>query len=126
MWPPPQRSHTVTFMWYARLSPQAPSTPNNPIGRRDPRLRFFSFGPFSFKSFGVLLLAAAAALAAVPSQAQSQAASTALAALRPKPMRRVAANPDFRAKVQLAGHLPGWVRTENTAAEAVPVSAPLQ
>ncbi|HEY2416528.1 MAG TPA: S53 family peptidase, partial [Steroidobacteraceae bacterium] len=35
------------------------------------------------------------------------------------------ANPDFSAKVRLGGHLPGWVRAENTAAQAVPVSAPL-
>ncbi len=41
-------------------------------------------------------------------------------------MRRVAANPDLSARVQLGGHLPGWVRAENTAAGVVPVSAPLE
>ena len=77
----------------------------------------------------MLSLLTAAVLILVPSSgAQSAAtenASQALAALRPKPARRVAANPDFSAKVRLGGHLPGWVRAENTAAEAVPVSAPL-
>ncbi len=72
-----------------------------------------------------MLLLAAAALVAVPSHAQSDSA-TALAQLRPKALqRRVAANPDFSAKVRLGGHLPGWVRAENTASAVVPVSAPL-
>jgi subtilase family serine protease len=83
------------------------------------------FGPF--RSIGALWFAAAV-LAAVPSsfsQAQSESASAALARLRPIPARRVAANPDFSAKVQLGGHLPGWVRAENTAAAAVPAGASL-
>ena len=37
----------------------------------------------------------------------------------------MAANPDLNPRVQLGGHLPGWVRAENTAAVTVPVSAPL-
>ena len=48
-----------------------------------------------------------------------------MAQLRPKPARRVAANPDFSAKVRLGGQLPGWVRAENTAAATVPASASL-
>ncbi len=73
----------------------------------------------------MLLLAAAAVLATTSSQAQSDSASAALAQLRPKPARRVAANPDFSAKVRLGGQLPGWVRAENTAAATVPASASL-
>lgn len=75
-----------------------------------------------------MLCVAAAAALVVPCSAQSDsgAASRALSALRTTPMRRVAANPDLSARVQLGGHLPGWVRAENTAAATVPVSAPLQ
>ena len=81
----------------------------------------------------MLLFAAATAIFSIgsatvfslPSQAQAGAA-TALAALRPTPQRRVAANADLAARVQLSGHLPGWARAENTAATAVPVSAPLE
>ena len=35
------------------------------------------------------------------------------------------ANPDLAPRVQLGGHLPGWVRAENTAPATVPVSASL-
>src|SRR5581483_12119428 len=124
MWNLTQRSHTVTFMWDPRLYFRAPSTPARTL-LRDSCLRPLSFGPF--RSFGVLCVAAAAALV-VPCSAQSDsgAASRALSALRTTPMRRVAANPDLSARVQLGGHLPGWVRAENTAAATVPVSAPLQ
>lgn len=75
-----------------------------------------------------MLCVAAAVALVVPCSAQSEsgAAARALSALRPTPMRRVAANPDLSARVQLRGHLPGWVRAENTAAAAVPVSAPLE
>ena len=75
-----------------------------------------------------MLLLAAAAVLATPSSspAQSESASAALAALRPQAQRRVAANPDMGPRVQLRGHLPGWVRAENTAAATVPVSAPLK
>ncbi len=75
----------------------------------------------------MLFLAAAAALV-IPCSAQSDsgAAWRALSALRATPLRRVAANPDLTTRVQLGGHLPGWVHAENTAATAVPVSAPLQ
>src|ERR1700761_6228459 len=89
---------------------------------RDPRLRPYCFGPLM--CFGVLLLAASAALTAVPCFAQDSAAAR--AALRPTPMRRVSASPDFSARVQLGGHLPGWARAENTAATTVPLGAPLQ
>ncbi len=36
--------------------------------------------------------------------------------------RRVAANPDFSAKVQLGGHLPGWARAQNMAGAMVPLN----
>jgi pseudomonalisin len=80
------------------------------------------------KLFGALggLLLAAASLVPVSSQAQSSSASAALAALRPQTLaRRVPPNADLNPRVQLGGQLPGWVRAENTAATAVPVSAPL-
>jgi subtilase family serine protease len=60
----------------------------------------------------------------IPSQAQSDA-TTALAALRPQVQRRVAANPDFSAKVQLGGHLPAWARAQNMSGAAVPLSGAL-
>ncbi len=94
-------------------------------------MRPHRFGPFT--SFGVLLFLAAAAIFfissatifAVPSHAQTDAAS-ALAALRPSALqRRVAVNPDFRAKVQLGGHLPLWARAENMAGASVPLSGAL-
>jgi pseudomonalisin len=76
--------------------------------------------------FLALVLTVISSSSGAQSTAATENASTALAALRPTPARRVAANPDFSAKVQLGGHLPGWVKAENTAATAVPVSAPLQ
>lgn len=119
MWWLTQRSHNVTFMGEERRITRAPSTPIYHNRSRDPRLRPHVFGPF-----GALLLAAAA-LISVPSGAQSPSASAALAALRPIPQRRVPANADLGPRVQLGGHLPGWVRAENTSAAAVPVSAAL-
>src|ERR1700758_1108630 len=77
------------------------------------------------------MFVAGAVLTIVPSSvAQStgstESASQALAALRPKTQqRRVAADPDLGPRVQLGGHLPGWVRAENTAAATVPVGASL-
>lgn len=117
----PQKSHTVTFMGEERLNPRATPTPKTP-GYENLRLRPYLFGPF--RSFGVLL--AAAALVSIPFLAQSNAVATAQAVLHPRPARRVAANPDLNTRVQLRGHLPAWARAENTAAAAVPVSAPLQ
>ncbi|HEY4009122.1 MAG TPA: protease pro-enzyme activation domain-containing protein [Acidobacteriaceae bacterium] len=86
-------------------------------------MRPHSFGPFT--SFGALLLAAAAAFIPVPCIAQSSAASE-LVASHPTPARRVAANADFSARVQLGGHLPGWAQAENAAGTTVSLSAPLK
>ena len=121
-WSLTQRSHNVTFMWDTRITPLAPSTLTDFRRRRDPRLRPHSSGPL--RSSCALLIGVALALTAVPSQAQSDT-SAELAALRPTPLRRVVANPDLGPRVQLSGHLPGWVRAENTAATAVPVGASL-
>ena len=92
-------------------------------------MRFPNSGPlrnFGLFVFLALVLTVVSSSSGAQSTAATENASTALAALRPTPARRVAANPDFSAKVQLGGHLPGWVKAENTAATAVPVSAPLQ
>jgi subtilase family serine protease len=82
--------------------------------------------PFSGLSRALGLSATLLTLLALPCSAQSPAAS-ALAALRPKTLRRrVAANADFTERVQLAGHLPRWATTENqTAAKSVDLSATL-
>jgi len=121
-WSLTQRSHNVTFMWDTRITPLATSTLTDFRRRRDPRLRPNFSGPL--RSSCALLIGVALALTAVPSQAQSDA-SAELAALRPTPLRRVVANPDLGPRVQLSGHLPGWVRAENAAATAVPVGAQL-
>ena len=96
-------------------------------------MRFLNSGPF--RNRGLFVLLATVVLTVLPSSgaqstssapASTESASTALAALRPKALqRRVAANPDLNARVQLGGHLPGWARAENTAAATVTVSAPL-
>lgn len=107
-------------MWENRLNPQGST---NPFDQETP-VRPNLLGPF--QRFGVLLLATTAAFVAIPAQAQSGSGSTALERLRPKTLqRRVPMGADLNARVQLGGHLPGWVRAENTAADAVPVSAPL-
>src|SRR5215472_4271122 len=126
MWRVTQRSHIVTFMGEGPSYFQSAVHAQHLAEKRDPRLRLSSSGPL--RNCGLLSLLIAAVLTIVPSsgaQSPTENASQALAALRPQPARRVAANPDFSAKVRLGGHLPGWVRAENTAAVAVPVSAPL-
>src|SRR6201996_2107663 len=124
MWMGPQRSHSVTLMWDSPSKPVSAVHAHKSDPKSRPPLRPNLSGPF--RSFGVLLLAADAVLATPSSSpAQSDSASAALAALRPQAQRRVAANPDMGPRVQLRGHLPGWVRAENTAAAAVPNGASL-
>src|ERR1700743_248328 len=118
MWLAPQRSHGVTLMWDTPSKPVSAVHAHKSDLKSRPPLRPNLTGPF--RSFGVLLLAAAAVLATPSSSpAQSVSAWAALAALRPQAQRRVAPNPDMGPRVQLRGHLPGWVRAENTAAAAV-------
>src|ERR1700753_1598365 len=124
MWLAPQRAHSVTLMWDSPSKPVSAAHAHKSDLKSRPPLRPNLTGPF--RSFGVLLLAAAAVLATPSSSpAQSDSASAALAALRPQAQRRVAANPDMGPRIQLRGHLPGWVRAENTAAAAVPNGASL-
>ncbi|HEX4155619.1 MAG TPA: S53 family peptidase [Acidobacteriaceae bacterium] len=81
------------------------------------------FNPGPLRTFGLIVSFATAGVLALPCSAQSSAAS-ALAALRPKALRRrVAANADFTTRVQLSGHLPGWARAENESAKSVDLSA---
>ena len=122
------KAPNVTFMGEDASHSQSAVHAQNFIEQETPCLRLpSSSGPLRTCSLFVLLAAAVLTVTS-PSGAQSRTeeASQALAALRPMPARRVAANPDFSAKVRLGGHLPGWVRAENTAAAGVPMSAALQ